>query len=169
MQNVRAMQVTWPHSARNKAQYVARLEETRSILVDTRNYVLLRRFSAKEQSRRLIAAPLLAKDWKSPLVGLENHLNYVYRRGGDLSEFEAYGLAALFNSLLIDIYFRTSNGNTQVSATEIRSLPLPDMEIIVEIGRRCLARNPSEIEVDQIVSEVCDWRALKDSPHEESN
>jgi hypothetical protein len=33
-------------------------------------------------------------------------------------------------------YFRVVNGNTQVSATELRAMPLPPLKLIVEIGRR---------------------------------
>ena len=69
-------------------------------------------------------------------MGLENHLNYIHRPGGQLSDDETLGLAALYNSHLLDTYFRTINGNTQVSATELRSIPLPAHEIIVALGQR---------------------------------
>ena len=148
MQNVQSMRVTWPAEARGKPQYIKVHPEAMPLLVADRNYVLLRRFSAKEQHRRLTAAPLLAGALGSPFIGLENHLNYIHRPGGSLSEAEAYGLAMLLNSRLLDAYFRTFSGNTQVSATELRAMPLPPLEIIVEIGQRALALpDPSGMEI----------------------
>ena len=96
MNHVRAMQVTWP-LGRHKPEYIRRAGAA-ALLVPNRNYVLLRRFSAKEEARRLTAAPWIAAGSAVPDLGLENHLNYVHRPGGTLSEDEAWGLAALYNS-----------------------------------------------------------------------
>ena len=106
------------------------------LLVPNRNYVLLRRFSAKEEERRLVAGPYLARTGDTSMVGLENHLNYIYRPGGTLTEDEAFGIAALLSSSLLDTYFRISNGNTQVSATELRTMPLPPLAVIHAIGQQ---------------------------------
>lgn len=141
MHHVRPLQVTWP-MARTKPQFV-RLEDSGVLLVANKNYVLLRRFSAKEEARRLIAAPYLAKDFQMPAVGLENHLNYIHRPSGDLTDDEAWGLAALYSTRLLDTYFRVINGNTQVSATELRAMPLPAHEVLVALGRYAKeARDP---------------------------
>ena len=133
MNHVRAMRATWPLD-RHKPEYIERTG-AEALLVANRNYVLLRRFSAKEEARRLTAAPWIAADFAIPDVGLENHLNYIHRPGGTLSEDEAWGLAALYNSRLLDTWFRVVNGNTQVSATELRAMPLPAHETIVALGR----------------------------------
>lgn len=153
MQNVTPMRVEWPVEARAKEQYIEVTERTMPLLVPNRNYVLVRRFSPKEARRRLVAAPLLARDLCSPLLGLENHLNYVHRRGESLSEEEVYGLAALFNSAALDTYFRTFNGNTQVSATEVRAMPLPSLEVIRKIGARLARRGQNAEDVDAVVAE----------------
>ncbi len=134
MNHVRAMQATWPLD-RHKPEYILRTG-ARTLLVPNRNYVLLRRFSAKEEARRLTAAPYIAARFTIPEVGFENHLNYIHRPGGTLSEDEAWGLAALYNSRLLDTWFRTINGNTQVSATELRAMPLPAHHTIVALGQR---------------------------------
>jgi adenine-specific DNA-methyltransferase len=154
MQNVTPMQVEWPTAAKGKEQYIAINDDARPLLVSNNNYVLLRRFSAKEARRRLIAAPFLAGGIASPLIGLENHLNYVHRPGGSLSEEEAYGLAALLNSTLLDIYFRTFNGNTQVSATELRAMPLPPLEVIKRLGQQVKEASPTLEVIDPIVHEA---------------
>ena len=133
MNHVRAMQITWPLD-RHKPEYIER-SGAEALLVPNRNYVLMRRFSAKEEARRLTAAPYLVADFAIPEVGFENHLNYIHRPGGMLSEDEVWGLAALYNSRLLDTYFRAVNGNTQVSATELRAMPLPARETIVALGR----------------------------------
>ena len=152
MNHVRAMQATWPLDL-HKPEYIAR-SGAEPLLVPNKNYVLLRRFSAKEEPRRLMAAPWIAADFAIPDVGLENHLNYVHRPGGALSENETRGLAALYNSRLLDTWFRAVNGNTQVSATELRVMPLPAREMIVTLGHRVKHLADPMAELDALVASV---------------
>lgn len=135
MQNVQAQAIEWPVERRNKPQGIL-LKAGEKLLVPLNNCVLLRRFSAKEERRRLIAAPFLATHFAQygTQLGLENHLNYIYRQNGALADEEVVGLSALLNSALIDRYFRILNGNTQVNATELRALPLPPQTVIRQLG-----------------------------------
>lgn len=149
MQNVQPMRIEWPLSRFRKPQYIKVTAESMSILVANKTYVIIRRFSAKEDRRRLVAAPLVEGQLGQQVVGLENHLNYIHRPNGTLSADEAWGLAVLYNSDIFDTYFRSLNGNTQVSATEIRTIPLPPMHVIEEIGRKArslLPHGSSELE-----------------------
>ena len=142
---VRPMRIVWPLRRRH-ADYISRAGAD-ALLVPNRNYVLLRRFSAREEARRLTAAPWIAADFPARDVGFENHLNYIHRPGGALSDDEAWGLAALYNSRLFDVYFRTTSGNTQVNAAELRAAPLPDRRAIAELGRRAREAGPGRLEV----------------------
>lgn len=56
MNHVRALRTTWPLN-RHKPEHIRR-SGAGPLLLPNRNYVLLRRFSAKEEPRRLTAAPL---------------------------------------------------------------------------------------------------------------
>ena len=134
LHNIKPMQVCWPLETRRRSKYIAVSEESRRILLPSNNYVLIRRFSAKEEKRRLVAAPLMQQHLESDFVGIENHLNYIHKRDKNMSELEAVGLSALLNSSLFDSYFRIFSGNTQVSATELRGFPLPTSEVISRIG-----------------------------------
>jgi len=138
LQNVRPLQVIWPVTVRRKPQYIKISDKSKYLLVPNRNYVLLRRFSAKEEVRRLIAAPFSSRKFPSAWIGLENHLNYIYKPRGAMSEEEMWGLAVLYSSSFFDMYFRSSNGSTQVGASDIRSIPLPPLDIIIEIGKRAI-------------------------------
>lgn len=155
MQNVRAQAAEWPTTRGNKPQAILLEAKEKNLLVPLRNYVLLRRFSSKEERRRLVAAPLLSSDLdcRCQQVGLENHLNYVYRQGGDLTVAEVVGLSALFNSALVDRYFRVVNGNTQVNATDLRALPLPPMDVIERIGEEVL-RVGGSVNLDAVVFSI---------------
>ena len=134
--NVKPFQTEWPliHGKHPTAFKIC--PDSQGLLLPTKNYVLLRRFSAKEEHRRLTASFLLASDISQPFVALENHLNYVYHADRELSIDETYGLTALFNSALLDRYFRTISGNTQVNATEIRSMKFPSLGAAAIIGGR---------------------------------
>jgi adenine-specific DNA-methyltransferase len=96
----------------------------------------------------------LAGQLGAPYVGLENHLNYIYRPGGALTSDETYGLSALLNSTLLDRYFRTFNGNTQVSATELRAMPLPPLAVISELGRRVRVASVDIYHLDALIGEI---------------
>lgn len=126
MRHVQQGEVRWPLSDRCRKPEHLRLDAGEKLLVPNQTLVLLRRFSAKEERRRLTVAVLRGGDLPGDWIGLENHLNYIHRPGGRLDEALATGLAALLSSELIDTWFRVHSGNTQVSATEIRALPLPD-------------------------------------------
>ena len=79
------------------------------------------------------------------MLGIGSHVNFIHRRREVLAETEATALSALLNSQLFDAYFRISSGNTQVSATELRALPLPSTEMLEAVAVR-LARGASEEE-----------------------
>lgn len=133
MQHIQHMQVSWPIN--KKREHIKANGETAWMLVPNENMVVMRRFSPKEDERRVTAAPYIAHALPGSVLGLENHTNYVYRPGGRLSAIEVRGLAAFLNSRLVDQYFRTVAGNTQVNATDLRKLPLPPLEVIEAIGR----------------------------------
>ena len=150
--HVRRGQINWPNS-RGRQQYVGLSAGRKLGLLPTRNYVLLRRFSAKDDKHRLIAAPYFAADWQQyEAVGLENKLNYLYSKKGELTDVQTAGLSALLNSNLYDAFFRIFNGNTQVSATEARALPMPPLATLEEIGQQVLGL--SQEATDAIVNQV---------------
>lgn len=134
--NVRPFETVWPVHKKNKPTAFKICTDSLRLLVPTRNYVLLRRFSAKEERRRLTASCFLKSGEACPYVALENHLNYVYHAERELTDNEVYGLAALFNSALLDRYFRTISGNTQVNATDLQTMNFPDLATVARIGKR---------------------------------
>ena len=97
--------------------------------------VLIQRTTAKEQSRRLIAAELPA-DFirKHGAVVVENHLNMIKPLNGEPKVAPAT-LAALLNSNIVDQVFRCINGSVAVSAYELGALPLPPPESMEEIEK----------------------------------
>jgi adenine-specific DNA-methyltransferase len=150
--NTSKMQFEWPVTKRNKPQYIQLCEETKSLLLPNKNYVFLRRFSAKDDKSRLVATPYFVDIAQAEFIGVENHLNYIYRPKGHLDRNEILGLSALLNSNLFDTYFRTFNGNINVSATELREMPLPPLEDIKQIGDQIILLNDfSQSKIDEII------------------
>ena len=155
--NTAKMHFEWPVSKRNKPQYIQLCEETKSLLIPNKNYVFLRRFSAKDDKSRLVACPYFIDISQADYIGIENHLNYIYRPKGDLDRNEILGISALLNSNLFDTYFRTFNGNINVSATELREMPLPPLEAIKQIGNQLILLNDfTQSKVDEIINTYFD-------------
>jgi adenine-specific DNA-methyltransferase len=85
--------------------------------------VLVQRTTAKEQSRRLIAAELPQSFLKKHGgVIVENHLNMVW---ADEPKVSSKVIAALLNSEVVDELFRCISGSVAVSAFELAALPMP--------------------------------------------
>lgn len=154
LHNIKQMVLEWPIAKLQKGQYVNIEDKSKSILIPNKNYVLLRRFSSKDDKNRLVAAPYFCNFIKSDYIGVENKVNYIYRPDGHLERNEVVGLCALLNSSLFDAYFRIFNGNVNVSATELRDMSLPPLETITEIGNSIiLSNNFSVRNTNRIVNE----------------
>ena len=154
LHNTSKMQLIWPLNKTGKGEYIQVCDQSLPLLIPNKNYVFLRRFSSKDDARRLIATPYFADTAKADLIGVENHLNYIYRPTGHLDRNEILGVAALLNSSLFDTYFRTFNGNVNVSATELREMPLPPLETVKQIGNTIILKNDfSQSIVDEVVEQ----------------
>lgn len=146
LHNVKQLILEWPIKKPEKGQFIRIEDESKSFLIPNKNYIFLRRFSSKDDKSRLVAAPYFSNYIKSDYIGVENKLNYIYRPKGYLNRNEIVGLCAILNSTLFDSFFRIFNGNVNVSATELRDMPLPDLEIIKEIGNNVILTNDFSVE-----------------------
>ena len=146
MHNVVKMLADHPVVRKNKGQFICITQDTKQFLLPNKNYIFLRRMSSKDDDSRLIAAPYFGNMSKDKYVGVENKLNYIYRVNGHLRRDETIGLAALLNSKLFDEYFRLFNGSINVSATELRIMPLPPIDDIRKIGNKIILNNNYSID-----------------------
>ncbi len=122
------------------------------LLQPNANYLFVKRFTAKEEHRRLQCGVYLARKYPDyAKISTQNKINFI---GGlrDLSECIVYGLYVLFNSTLYDSYYRILNGSTQVNSTEINSMPVPPLESIERMGKELIKlRDMTETGCDQIL------------------
>jgi adenine-specific DNA-methyltransferase len=146
--------IVWPRSPSRKPQAIARRSETECLLVDAGHYVLVKRFSAKEEPRRIVAAVYDPAVAAGERVGFENHLNYFHRAGVGLPPSVASGLAAFLNSTLVDAYFRQESGHTQVNASDLRRLRYPSIGQLEGLGRRMDDVAQEQCEIDRLVAEI---------------
>lgn len=146
--------VEWPNGRTRKPNALALSPRADDLLVPAGHYVLVKRFSAKEEPRRIVAAVYDPAHVAADRVAFENHLNYYHQRGAGLPATVAKGLAAFLNSTLVDSYFRQFSGHTQVNATDLRSLRYPAWDELVTLGRRIGKSFPSQGALDQLVEEI---------------
>ncbi len=155
--------IRWPKAGSKKPNAIAKSALINSLLVPKGVYVLAKRFSAKEESRRIVAAVYdptrIDADW----IGFENHLNYFHCNGTGLPMQLAKGLAAFLNSTVVDTYFRQFNGHTQVNATDLRSLKYPTIAELEALGSGIKDSYPGQEELDTLVEKELIHMAKKPS------
>ncbi len=146
--------IRWPAAKERKPCAITDVKQTRQLLIPRGNYVLVKRFTAKEERKRVVASIYDPTLVAASRVGFENHLNYFHNNGKGIGIRLARGLAAFLNSTAVDRYFRHFSGHTQVNAADLRSLRYPSHQKLEELGER-LGRNIMEQSVvDQAVEEV---------------
>ena len=142
-------QLQWPRSPFKKANAIALNAETSRSLYPSGFYVVVRRFSSKEEKRRIVANLIDPGALPPSPIGFENHLNVFHRNRSPLPEDIARGLAIYLNAKAVDAWFRQFNGHTQVNATDLRSMPYPNLDRLVLLGRWSKAHpsaSPAEID-----------------------
>jgi adenine-specific DNA-methyltransferase len=144
--------VHWPKLEARKPNAILDNDETRPWLVPSGVYLLAKRFTSKEERRRLVAClfdpDLVQAQW----IGFENHLNYFHASGHGLERNLAIGLFAFLNSTVVDQYFRRFSGHTQVNATDLRTLTYPDRDTLRAMGREMKVLDVSQGDIDQLVT-----------------
>ncbi|MDO8722453.1 MAG: Eco57I restriction-modification methylase domain-containing protein [Syntrophales bacterium] len=148
--------VSWPAESGKKPNAIAVSPQTRDLLLQAGYYVLVRRFSSKEELRRVSAAIYDPGRVEAELVGFENHLNYFHAKGNGLSANLAKGLALYLNSSLFDQSFRLFSGHTQVNATDLRKMRYPAREQLLRLGAYVKDQMPDQATIDVILGKECD-------------
>ena len=143
--------INWPVESGKKPNAIASSSETADLLVEAGYYVLTKRFSSKEQPRRVMAAMYDPARIDTGLVGFENHLHYFHHKGKGLPADVAKGLALYLNSTIVDKWFRLFSGHTQVNATDLRKMPYPTREQLSRIGAYIEDSMPDQETIDAIV------------------
>lgn len=130
----------WPKENTKKPNAILRNAETEKWLYPTGFYCVVRRFSSKEERRRIVACVVDQNDFGgADALGFENHLNVFHTHKKGLAEELAHGLAAFLNTTAVDDYFRRFNGHTQVNATDLRSIRYPSRTSLVALGQWAIA------------------------------
>jgi adenine-specific DNA-methyltransferase len=149
--------IEWPKPGR-KPNAIVVAPQTAWSLVPTGNYVLTKRFTSKEEKRRIVARVLECDRFpRCMFVGLENHLNYFHSAGRGFDADFAFGLAVFLNSTVVDVYFRQFNGHTQVNAGDLRMIRYPDKEKLQLLGRAAQADRAAmynQQRVDELVQQI---------------
>jgi adenine-specific DNA-methyltransferase len=145
--------IEWPKKGTRKPEHFLADVAVESQLVPNEPYVLVRRFSAKEERRRVVAAVYDPGRIRCKSVGFENHLNYFHRNGCGIDLRLARGLAAFLNSTIVDQYFRQFSGHTQVNATDLRNMRYPTREQLKRVGARIGDVFPDQAAIDALIAQ----------------
>jgi adenine-specific DNA-methyltransferase len=125
----------WPKDGMKRGNAIALNAETRKWLYPNGFYTVARRFSAKEERRRIVASVVTPASFpQASMLGFENHLNVFHEGKCGLPENLAHGLAAFLNTTAADDHFRRFNGHTQVNATDLRMMKYPSREVLIALG-----------------------------------
>ena len=145
--------ISWPKYSRKKKEAIIINKETKDLLIESGYYTFCKRFSSKEEEKRIVASFYDHSKYNFDLIGIENHLNYFHMNNKPLPRETALGITLYLNSTIVDQYFRLFNGHTQVNAEDLRYLPFPDIEKLNLIGNHFRDELPSQEEIDSIIEE----------------
>jgi tRNA1(Val) A37 N6-methylase TrmN6 len=125
----------WPKDDVKRGNAIKLNSETKRWLYPNGFYTVVRRFSSKEEPRRIVASVVRPDMFPgAAMLGFENHLNVFHEDKHGLPESIAYGLASFLNTTAVDDNFRRFNGHTQVNATDLRLMKYPDRKTLSAFG-----------------------------------
>lgn len=127
-QHIRHGRVVWPLGKEGEVIKTQR----DGFLQENSDYLLVKRFTSKEENRRLQCGIYLKQRYAQfDHISTQNKVNFIKCDSPCIT----YGLYVLLNSTLYDRYYRIMNGSTQVNSTEVNLMPVPERHTIEEMGR----------------------------------
>ena len=145
--------LSWPKSHK-KPNALQLSPDINKWLMPRGHYVLVKRFSAKEERRRLVAYHLPYEALDATHIGFENHWNvfHIGKRGMD--EDTAKGLSTFLNSTILDEHFRVFSGHTQVNATDLRNMRYPSREQLRKLGQLAKDQLNDQATIDRLIEGI---------------
>ena len=144
--------VVWPVPNCRKPNAIVDAEPVQKWLYPNGYYILVRRFSSKEERRRIVATIHDPNDVPGQKIGFENHLNIFHQGRHGLTPEVAKGLALYLNSTFCDTCFRQFNGHTQVNVKDLYNLRYPDLATLEMLGKRVNNQVfPTQDEIDELI------------------
>jgi hypothetical protein len=126
---------TWPIAGHKKPNAIQLNDDTAKWLFPAGFYCVVRRFSSKEEKRRIVASVVNPEAFgDAAAIGFENHLNVFHAERKGLPPALARGLAVFLNTTAVDRAFRRFSGHTQVNATDLKFLKYPSREALIRLG-----------------------------------
>lgn len=145
-QHIRNGRIEWPVG--KEYEYIC--TDRSGLLQENTNYLFVKRFTAKEEKRRLQCGIYLQSDYPEYThISTQNKVNFIKCKTPEL----AYGLFVLMNSTIYDTYYRILNGSTQVNSTEINNMPVPDVDTISAMGRELMGQELTEPNCNKIIEQ----------------
>src|SRR5699024_3353456 len=132
--HIEQSRVKWMKKDSKKPNAIVRNEETERMLYPNGFYTIIRRFSAKEEKKRIISGVTVPEMFNSPVLGFYNSLNVLHKDRKGMQQELAFGLYVYLSSTLVDKYFRLFNGHTQVNATDLRAMYFPSTKNLTLLG-----------------------------------
>lgn len=152
-QNIHKFKVLWPSVKELKASIIQNAT-TQKLMYETGFYVIVRRFSSKEEKRRIVAGLVHSANFKSEYICFENHLNVFHDHGKGLEPEIAYGLVAYLNSEGFDHEFRIFSGHTQVNVSDLKRMKYPSLLKLKELGIRLQKKEFDYQVFEELIAEV---------------
>lgn len=144
-QHIKGGKVVWPLGKEGEVIKT----ERKGYLQKNSDFLLVKRFTSKEEERRLQCGIYLKQKYTQfEYISTQNKVNFIKCDSPCIT----YGLYVLLNSTIYDCYYRILNGSTQVNSTEINQLPIPERPIIEEMGRELMHNELSVLNCNRILS-----------------
>jgi adenine-specific DNA-methyltransferase len=143
----------WP-KPHKKPNALLLADNVRKSLMPRGHYVLVKRFTAKEERRRLVAYHLPYDALNATHIGFENHWNVFHIGKHGMDEGIAKGLSTFLNSTILDEHFRVFSGHTQVNATDLRNMRYPSREQLRTLGQRAKDQPNDQASIDRLIEEL---------------
>lgn len=143
--------IEWPKFGIKKPNAIQHNAETEKWLYPNGFYCVVRRFSSKEEKRRIVASVVQPHTFgDAEMLGIENHLNVYHENKQGLPEALARGLAIYLNTTGVDENFRRSSGHTQVNATDLKMMRYPSRKALIALGEWAKSSDdPTQIIIDE--------------------
>ncbi|MDH5571950.1 MAG: Eco57I restriction-modification methylase domain-containing protein [Gammaproteobacteria bacterium] len=131
--------IEWPITGMKKPNAIHYNSDTEKWFYPNGFYCLVRRFSSKEEKRRIMASIVQPDTFPGHnVLGFENHINVFHENKQGLPEALARGLAIYLNTSIVDEHFRRFNGHTQVNATDLKLMKYPSREKLIALGNKTI-------------------------------